>query len=174
MAAHDPAPITNDIEFKFFTGLRTSERFGLGWRDLDLSGKHRLVHRAIVRGVEKLSTKTNTARQVILNSPARAAVQRQRQRQGKRKHTQVRNPPVFLDPRCDEPWFGERALRRSHREPTLCRPGMRCRPSYNTRHTDAAMMRVAGITPAFCAKQLGHSVGMSFAPAQPGPQSRTG
>jgi len=56
MTAHYPAPIANYVEFKFFTGLRTSESFGL------LAGKHLLVHRAIVRGVEKLNTKTNTAR----------------------------------------------------------------------------------------------------------------
>jgi integrase len=105
MTSHYPAPIANYVEFKFFTGLRTSESFGLHWRDVDLAGKHLLVHRAIVRGVEKLNTKTNTARQVILNSRALAAVKRQR------KHTQVRDRHVFLDPRYDEPWFEERACR---------------------------------------------------------------
>jgi integrase len=154
MAAHYPAPITNYVEFKFFTGLRTSESFGLRWRDVDLAGKHLLVHRAIVRGVEKLNTKTNTARQVNLNSRALAAVQRQR------KHTQIRDEHVFLDPRYEEPWFEERAFRRSYWEPTLRRLGLRYRPPYNTRHTYATMMLMAGMTPAFCAKQLGHSVEM--------------
>jgi integrase len=37
---------------------------------------------------------------------------------------------------------------------------MRYRPPYNTRHTYATMMLMAGMTPAFCAKQLGHSVEM--------------
>jgi integrase len=156
MAAHYPAPIANYAEFKFFTGLRTSESFGLHWRDVDLAGKHLLVHRAIVRGVEKLNTKTNTARQVILNSRALAAIQRQR------KHTQIRDEHVFLDPRYDEPWFEERAFRRSYWEPTLRRLGLRYRPPYNTRDTYATMMLMAGMTPAFCAKQLGHSVEMFF------------
>ena len=107
-----------------------------------------------MRGVEKLSTKTNTARQVMMNSRALAAVQRQR------KHSQIRDEHVFLDPRYDQPWFEERAFRRSYWEPTLRRLGMRYRPPYNTRHTYATMMLMAGMTPAFCAKQLGHSVEM--------------
>ena len=37
---------------------------------------------------------------------------------------------------------------------------MRYRPPYNTRHTYATMMLMGGMTPAFCAKQLGHSVEM--------------
>jgi integrase len=154
MTTHYLAPIANYVEFKFFTGLRTSESFGLHWRDVDLAGKHLLVHRAIVRGVEKLNTKTNTARQVSLNSRAFAAVQRQRQ------HTQIRDEHVFLDPRYDKPWLEERAFRRSYWEPTLRRLGLRYRPPYNTRHTYATMMLMASMTPAFCAKQLGHSVEM--------------
>jgi len=42
--------------------------------------------------------------------------------------------------------------------PTLKRLGIRHRPPYNTRHTYATMMLMAGMGPAFCAKQLGHSV----------------
>ena len=156
MVAHYPAPIANYVEFKFFTGLRTSESFGLRWRDVDFAGMHLLVHRAIVRGVEKLNTKTNTAREVILNSRALAAVKDQR------KHTQIRDEHVFLDPRYDHPWLEERAFRRSYWEPTLRRLGMRYRPPYNTRHTYATMMLMAGMRPAFCAKQLGHSVEMFF------------
>ncbi len=37
---------------------------------------------------------------------------------------------------------------------------MRYRPPYNTRHTYATMMLMTGMRPAFCAKQLGHSVEM--------------
>lgn len=154
MAANYPAPIANYVEFKFFSGLRTSESFGLHWRDVDLSDKHVLIHRAIVRGVEKSNTKTNEARQVTLNSRSLAALQRQR------KYTQIRDQHVFLDPRYDEPWYEERAYRRSYWEPTLRRLGMRYRPPYNTRHTYATMMLMAGMRPAFCAKQLGHSVEM--------------
>lgn len=154
MRQHFPEPIVNYVEFKFFSGLRTSESFGLRWQDVDLPGKHILVHRAIVRGIEKMNTKTNTARQVALNSRALAALQSQR------ALTQMRGEHVFLDPRYDTAWFEERAFRRSYWEPTLKRLSMRYRPPYNTRHTYATMMLMAGMTPAFCARQLGHSVEM--------------
>lgn len=36
--------------------------------------------------------------------------------------------------------------------------GIRYRRPYNMRHTYATAMLMAGMTPAFCAKQLGHSV----------------
>jgi len=37
---------------------------------------------------------------------------------------------------------------------------MRYRPPFNTRHTYATMVLMASMTPAFCARQLGHSVEM--------------
>ena len=44
--------------------------------------------------------------------------------------------------------------------PTLKALGLRYRRPYNTRHSYATMMLMSGMTPAFCATQLGHSVGM--------------
>jgi integrase len=38
------------------------------------------------------------------------------------------------------------------------RLGIRHRRPYNCRHTYATMMLMSGMTPAFCAKQLGHAV----------------
>jgi integrase len=64
--------------------------------------------------------------------------------QRQRSHTQIRDEHVFLDPRYDAPWYEERAFRRSYWEPTLRRLGMRYRPPYNTRHTYATMMLMAG------------------------------
>ena len=42
--------------------------------------------------------------------------------------------------------------------PCLKRLGIRYRPPYNTRHTYASMLLMAGMKPAYCAGQLGHSV----------------
>ena len=67
---------------------------------------------------------------------------------------------VFHDPRYDSAWVDERAFRRSFWKPTLKVLGIRYRRPYNMRHSYATAMLMAGMTPAFCAKQLGHSVEM--------------
>jgi len=146
--------VANYVESKFFSGLRPSETTALRWADVDLERERVHVHRAIVRGLEKNTTKTSTARHVLLNSRARAALLRQR------ALTQLAGNFVFLDPRYGKPWTEERAFRRSYWAPTLKALGLRYRRPYNTRHSDATMMLMSGMTPAFCASQLGHSVGM--------------
>lgn len=154
MASEYPAGVANFVEFKFFTGLRPSEVAALRWSDVELEAQRVHVHRAIVQSREKATTKTNTARMVLLNSRALAAVMRQR------SLTQLAGDFVFVDPRHGTPWLDERAFRRSYWTPTLTALGIRYRKPYNTRHSYATMMLMAGMTPAFCAAQLGHSVGM--------------
>lgn len=154
MTERYPDGVANYVEFKFFSGLRPSETTALRWADVDLERDRVHVHRAIVRGLEKNTTKTSTARHVLLNSRARAALLRQR------ALTQLAGDFVFLDPRYGKPWIEERAFRRSYWAPTLKALGLRYRRPYNTRHSYATMMLMSGMTPAFCASQLGHSVGM--------------
>ena len=141
-------------EWRFFTGVRTSEAAGLRWAQVDLASGYVQIREAMVRGAEKAKTKTSVARDVILNSRAAAAMQRQR------KHSQIAGQHVWLDPRYGTPWREERGFRRSYWEPCLKRLGIRYRPPNNMRHSYARMMLMAGMTPAFCAKQLGHSVEM--------------
>jgi integrase len=148
-----PGQVANMVEFWFWTGLRTSEVFALRWANVDLASGSVLVAEANVRGNVK-ATKTNTARTVRLNSRALAAVQRQR------AFTQMSAEHVFHDPRYDSAWVDERAFRRSFWMPTLKALGLRYRRPYNMRHSYATAMLMAGMTPAFCAKQLGHSVEM--------------
>jgi integrase len=99
--------VANLVEFKFFTGLRPSEVAALRWSDVDLIAQRVHVHRAIVQGQEKATTKTSTARMVMLNSRALAAVMRQC------AVTQLAGDFVFVDPRYGAPWLDERAFRRS-------------------------------------------------------------
>jgi integrase len=89
---------------------------------------------------------------VHLNSRALAALTRQK------AHTFLAGEHVFHDPRYGKRWEGVRPFGRSFWKPTLKRLGIRYREPYNTRHTYATMMLMAGMTPAFCAGQMGHSV----------------
>ena len=109
-------------------------------------------YQTVVRGQRKANTKTNVARIVKLNSRALAALQAQRQ------YTQMADGPVFTDPRYGTPWDEERAFRRSFWTPTLKLLGIRYRRPYQMRHTYATAMLMAGMAPAFCARQMGHSV----------------
>lgn len=143
--------VANYTAFKFFTGLRTGESFGLRWADVDLASGSILVHASIVGGEEQASTKTNVARTVYLNSRALDAVKAQK------AHTFIAGQHVFHDPRDGARWGGEPKFRWFW-VPALKRLGIRHRRPYNTRHTYATMMLMAGMTPAFCAKQMGHSV----------------
>lgn len=147
-----PEPVYNLIESWFFTGYRTSEIFGVKWPSVDLRRKEVLVHEALVRGEEKDTTKTDVSRLVKLNSRAFDAMKRQK------AHTYLAGKHIFLDPRYGEPWNEERAFRRSFWEPALKALGIRYRRPYNMRHTYATMMLMAGMKPAWCAKQMGHSV----------------
>ena len=152
--ARHPGQVANMVEFWFWTGLRTSELFALSWENVDMASGTALIAEALVRGVHKDRTKTNVARTIKLNSRATDALQRQR------AHTQLAGGAVFNDPRFGKPWVDERAFRRSFWTPTLKRLGIRYRRPYNMRHTYATVMLMAGMNPAFCARQLGHSVEM--------------
>jgi integrase len=151
MRRHHPEQVVNYVEGKFFTGLRTGESFGLQWPNVDLKARHIVVLEGITAGEATKATKTSVARTVRLNSRALAAFERQR------KHSQVAGRHVFLDPRDGNHWTGEPKFR-VYWLATLKRLGIRHRPPYNTRHTYATMMLMAGMTPAFCAGQMGHSV----------------
>jgi integrase len=141
-------------EFKFFTGLRTSESFGLRWANVDLASNHVLISEGVVRGIEVGTTKTHRTREVQLNSRSRAALV------ATKAETFLAGEHVFQDPRAGTRWSDERAFRRSHWTPCLKRLGIRYRTPYTTRHTYATMMLMAGMRPAFCAGQMGHSVEM--------------
>ncbi len=152
MSSHHSGQVHNLVEFWFWTGLRTSEVFGLKWDSIDLVGKTALIHEVLVRGSEKSKTKTGVARTVHLNSHAFAAIQRQRE------HTQLAGVEVFKDPRYMLRWDDERAFRRSFWEPALKTLGLRYRRPYQMRHSYATRMLESQVNPAFAAEQMGHSM----------------
>ncbi len=153
MAKHYPEPIYNMVEAWFFTGLRTSEVCGQRWPNVDLHSKTLTVREVIVRGKQKKRTKTHVVREVQLNSYALRAINRQA------KHSRILGEHVWLNPQDGEPWLDEQwDFWHDYWVPCLERLNIRYRRPYNMRHTYATMMLMAGMAPAYCAKQLGHSV----------------
>jgi len=115
-----------------------------------------LVETVVVYEEEQDSTKTNTARKVKLTTETLAALLRQK------AHTFKIGGKVFHDPYYNEPWLYKRITDSAFWATTLKRCGIRHRRAYNTRHTYATIGLMAGVNPAFMARQLGHSLEMFF------------
>lgn len=141
-------------EFRFYTGLRTGEAIGLRWSSVDLKHRVAVISEALVRGEQKDSTKTSKARTLDLNSRAFAALSRQK------KRTYLAGAHVWLNPRTGAAYTAEKQYNTQTWQPALKALGIRYRRPYNTRHTYATVMLMAGMTPAYCASQLGHSIEM--------------
>lgn len=147
--------MANYFGFKFFTGLRTGESLGLRWGSIDWPSKTMLVKEGLVMGEHVASTKTSKTRTVRLNSSALHFLRRQK------AHTfMLPDGWVFVDPQTNQRWVDDWGPRNTYWEPTLRKLGMRYRSPYQTRHTYATMMLMAGVAPAFAAKQMGHSIQM--------------
>lgn len=67
---------------------------------------------------------------------------------------------LFQDPRHGEPYHCEEAFQRVFWARMLKRLGIRYRRPYNMRQTYATSMLMAGMTPTFCARQVGHTIAM--------------
>lgn len=138
---------------KFYTGVRTSESLALRWDSIDWRRAQMAVREGIVLGEHVERTKTHAARQVQLNSHALAALKAQK------AHTFLRKDGwIFTDPRTGERWLSDEGPRENFWRPALKRLGIRYRSPYETRHTYATTMLMAGVRPAFGARQLGHSI----------------
>jgi integrase len=147
--------IARYFEFKFFTGLRTSESLALRWENVDWRRKTVTVRDAIVLGEYNRRTKTSTVRHVELNSRALAVLKTQKANTFLQPHGWI-----FVDPRTGERFTDDEPPRELWWRPCLKRLGIRYRSPYETRHTYATMLLMAGATPAWAARQMGHSVQM--------------
>lgn len=155
MAQRYNAQIANYFGFKFFTGLRTSESLIVRWESIDWRREQMVVSDALVLGEAKGSTKTHTVRVVQLNSRALEYLKAQKEHTFLKEHGLV-----FPDPRTDKIWTDDEPPRELYWRPLLKKLGIRYRSPYETRHTYATMMLMAGVAPAYGARQLGHSVEM--------------
>lgn len=162
--------VANLIAFRFFSGLRTSEMVALRWQSIDCNKMQVLTHKAVVKGLRK-QAKTNKARLVSLNSRALDALERQKEQTPRaqlgnvagdvmRQTTPKDSQTVFVEPTHGEPWADEKRFHNPFWVPVLKALGIRYRLPNHMRHTYATMLLMAGATPAYAAKQMGHSVEM--------------
>lgn len=142
----------NLFEFAFWTGMRTSELVAITWGDIDWNRKTVRVMRARTRAADEAETpKTKKgAREIVLLTPALAALERQKQ------WSLLADKEIFLNPHTGTAWNNDQKIRLAWVS-ALKGAGIRYRRPYQTRHTFASMMLTAGENPAWIAAQLGHS-----------------
>lgn len=153
LARHYDEQVARYFGLKFYTGTRTSESLALRWPMVDWRRRTIAIGEAVVLGEFKASTKTNRARHVQLNARALGLLKEQ-------KPATFLHPAgwIFPDPRTGERWTDDEPPRELYWRPCLKRLGIRYRSPYETRHTYATMMLMAGAAPAWAANQMGHSV----------------
>jgi integrase len=149
-AAHNYDPrIGNFLQFAFYSGLRTSELFGLKWGDVDW--KKQLVHvQRVVVERELKETKTQAGnRKLILLPGALEALKNQK------PYSFVGGDFVFVRPMDRGPFVDYEHLERPWKH-ILKLTGIRYRNPYQTRHTYASQLLSGGENPLFVAEQMGH------------------
>ena len=145
---YDPR-IRNLLQFAFYSGLRTSELFGLMWGDVDWRNGVIRVQRAVVeRKLKETKTKAGT-RDVILIPSALDALKDQKQ------YSFVGGEFVFVRPKQRGSFVDYEHLERPWRH-ILKRAKVHYRNPYQTRHTYASQLLSGGENPLFVAQQMGH------------------
>lgn len=155
--AHEDPIHAAYFEFAFYSGLRPSEMLALTWDDVDFRQGYVRVEKALSKGRMNDRTKTAVVRDVLLNERSRNAMQQAK------AMTFLAGGSVFRSSRYhnQEQFKTEKAQRLVFTR-ALKKLGIRHRRAYNTRHTYATMLLMAGVNPTFVAAQLGHSVMMTL------------
>jgi len=98
-------------------------------------------------------TKTSTVRDVDLTDRMMELLKRQK------ACTFMKGPhaSIFENPSSRNPWSDVQGQRKLYFHPTLRRLRLRVRDAYQTRHTYATLALMAGVNPAYIARQLGHA-----------------
>jgi integrase len=147
--ALDP-PLANLVQFWAWTGVRFGELVAVTWADIDLERGVAAVTKSR-RGRRLKAPKTRSGRrEVRLLPPAVAALKAQA------AHTRLIGREVFLDPRTQQPWIGDKPVRVLW-QAALAAAGVRYRFPRQCRHTFASWMLSAGESPLWVARQLGHA-----------------
>ena len=145
---YDPR-VRNLLQFAFYSGLRTSELFGLMWGDVDWLHAVVRVQRAVVeRKVKETKTKAGI-RDIILLPSALEALKDQKQ------YSFVGGDFVFVRPKDRGSFVDYEHLERPWKH-ILKRAKVRYRNPYQTRHTYASQLLSGGENQLFVAQQMGH------------------
>lgn len=145
--------VRNQCIVFFWTGMRTSELVALEWQDIDWQRKKIRINKAITEASdldETTKTKSGT-REIDMLPPVESALIDQKQ------YTLLHANKIFHNPRLNEPWTGDQAIRKTLWTPLLKKAGVRYRNPYQTRHTYASMMLSSGENPVWVSHQMGHS-----------------
>lgn len=144
--------------FSFYTGERPEEQIAHQWQDVDFNRKSIRVQRVrTFRGSERDGSKTHAERDIDLVGRALESLAIMKKYTFLKKDKEGRPTDIFENPVTGRPWHDERSQRDHYWTPTLKRLGIRHRRAYNTRHTYATAALMAGINPAYIARQLGHA-----------------
>lgn len=139
----------NFWKFAFGSGLRTSELIALEWGNIDLRRFRIDVRHAQVEGVIKEPKTGAGARNVDMTRGAYEALSAQK------AYSFLSGGRVFLDPRYNTPWVGDRPLYFRWGR-ILHHAGIRYRNPYQTRHSFASTLLSCGVPALYVAKQMGH------------------
>ena len=143
----------NLVRFIMWTGLRTSEFIALNWDDVDWRTERLTIDKALTEAADLPErTKTDAGERTIKLLPeALKALQDQK------KYTWDKGVEIFQNPRKNERWTGDQAVRKSMWKPALKKAGVEYRYPYQTRHTFASMMLTDGEQIHWLSKQMGHT-----------------
>ncbi|WP_233080480.1 site-specific integrase [Rheinheimera soli] len=138
--------------FAFWTGLRTGEKLGLRWQDVDFEKQRIYIRQTIVNGRTAQPKTLSSVRTHHLHPTALAILQKI-QSYHPDLHPDSR---VFLDPRTMLPWENDGIPRERFWTFALEQAKVKYRCPYTCRHTYASTMLTAKEDPSWIAKQMGH------------------
>jgi integrase len=141
------------FELAFYSGMRPCEMLAMRWDATDLERRRLRIVRVMVDGEIHERVKTKYARDLLLNDRALHALQEAQQ-------LKAEDALYVFTPADGRGFIASENTPKRYLNKALETLGIRRRRQYATRHTYATICLMAGMTPAFVAKQLGHSVQM--------------
>ncbi len=140
-------------QFAFASGLRTGELIALKWGNIDaIWGVIRVKDNVVSAntGTVEKDTKTGNERDIPILPAAKEALD------AMRPMSRVEGEYIFIHPVTRRRWMDDQQMRKGSWIPTLLRAGVRYRYPYQTRHTFASRLLMAGEQEQLVASLLGH------------------